>query len=61
MVVGTLQKSHNLPQLYLKIDNHDITNITEQKPLGLHTDNNFTWPAHIDHLCLAFSLFVLRF
>ena len=39
----------------IKIDGHDISNVSQQKLLGLLIDNKLTFSAHIDILCTALS------
>ena len=46
MVTGTRQSLHDLSQLNIKINGHDITNVSQQKLLGLLIDNKLTWSAH---------------
>lgn len=49
------KNSQDLPQIDLKIDDHDISSVTKQKLLGLLIDDKLTWSAHIDHLCSTLS------
>ena len=39
----------------IKIDGHDISNVSQQKLLGLLIDNKLAFSAHIDNLCSALS------
>lgn len=55
MVAGTRQKLHDKPQLNLKIDGHDIANVSQQKLLGLLIDDKLTWSAHIENVCSSLS------
>ena len=55
MAMGTRQGLLDLPVLKIKIDGHDISNVSQQKLLGLLIDNNLTFTAHIDNLCSALS------
>ena len=55
MVMGTRHGLLDLPVLKIKIDGHDISNVSQQKLLGLLIDNKLTFSAHIDNLCSALS------
>ena len=55
MVMGTRHGLLDLPVLKIKIDGHDIPNVSQQKLLGLLIDNKLTFSAHIDNLCSALS------
>ena len=55
MLIGSRQKLQDLPQISLKINDHDISSVTKQKLLGLVIDDKLTWSAHIDHLCSTLS------
>ena len=55
MVLGSRHRLHDLPPLNLKIDGHDIINVSQQKLLGLLIDEKLMWSAHIDNLCSALS------
>ena len=55
MVMGTRQGLLDLPVLKIKIDGHDISNVSQQKLLGLLVDNKLTFSAYIDNLCSALS------
>ena len=55
MVLGSRHRLHDLPPLKLKIDGHDIINVSQQKLLGLLIDDKLMWSAHIDNLCSALS------
>ena len=55
IVLGSRHRLHVLPPLNLKIDGHDIINVSQQKLLGLLIDDILMWSAHIDNLCSALS------
>ena len=55
MIAGTRPKLQNKPKLNIKIDGHDISNVSKQKLLGLMIDDKLTWSAHIDSVCSSLS------
>ena len=55
MLIESRQKLLDLPQISLKIDDHDISCVTKQKLLGLLIDDKPTWSVLIDHLCSTLS------
>ena len=55
MVLGSRRILHYLPSLNMKIDGHDIINVSQQKLLGLLIDDKRMWSAHIDNLCSTLS------
>ena len=55
MVAGTRHKLHEMPRLNIKIDGHDIANVSQQILLGLLIDDKLTWSAHIENVCSSLS------
>ena len=57
MVICTYQKRRFLPKtsLNVQINNVKIFNVTSDKILGVHLDNNLLMDTHIDNLCLKLS------
>ena len=57
MVICTYQKRRFLPKtsLNVHINNVKIINVTSDKILGVHLDNNLLMDTHIDNLCLKLS------
>ena len=55
MVAGTRPNLQDKPKLNIKIDGHDISNVSKQKLLGLMMDDKLTWSAHIDSVCSSHS------
>ena len=55
MLIGSRQKLQDLPQIAIKIDDHDMSSVTKQELLGLLIDNKLTWSAHLDTLCSTLS------
>ena len=53
--MGTKQGLLDLLVLKIKINGHDISNVSQQKLLGLSIDNKLTWSAHTDNLCSVLS------
>ena len=51
MVIGPKQKVSNSCGLSLCINGMQITNVSSQKLLGVHIDNNLSWKTHIDKTC----------
>ena len=67
MVLGSRHKLRDLPRLNLNTDGHDITNVSQQKLLGLFIDDKLMWSAkslicYFNNLCSALSskIFLLR-
>lgn len=55
MTAGTRQKLTNTRPLNINAKDIRIENVSQQKLLGVHIDQNLTWSAHIDHLCKSIS------
>ena len=57
MVICTYQKRRFLPKtsLNVHINNVKIINVTSDKILGVHLDNNLLMDTHINNLCLKLS------
>ena len=53
MILTTRQKRQLLhsPSAHLSVDNQQITEVSDNKVLGVTIDNNLTWGPHIRDLC----------
>ena len=51
MVLGTIYKLQDAQFLNLKIGNHNVKHVSQQKLLGLHIDDKLSFTSHIDNLC----------
>ena len=50
MVLGTIYKLQDEQFLNLKIGNHNVKHVSQQKLLGLHIDDKLSFTSHIDNL-----------
>ncbi|MCG7875530.1 MAG: reverse transcriptase family protein [Candidatus Thiodiazotropha endolucinida] len=55
MFMGSKHKLNETTQMSLNIDGHRITNVSQQKLLGLLIDDKLTWTPQIDSICSALS------
>ena len=55
MTLGTKHRLNGSNQLDINADNIKIKQVSDQKLLGLHIDENLNWCSHIDHLCKTVS------
>ena len=55
MTLGTKHRLNGSNQLDINADNIKIKQVSNQKLLGLHIDENLNWCSHIDHLCKTVS------
>ena len=51
MLLGTKKRLNMSQKINIKIENTCIKNVSEQKLLGIHIDENLSWSNHLDHLC----------
>ena len=62
MLLGTKKRLNMSQKINIKIENTCIKNVSEQKLLGIHIDENLYWSNHLDHLCslIASKISLLR-
>ena len=62
MLLGTKKRLNMSQKINIKIENTCIKNVSEQKLLGIHIDENLSWSNHLDHLCslIASKISLLR-
>ena len=51
MLIGTVNKLSNQSDIQVYVDDKKLTNVSQQKLLGVHIDNNLAWNTHIEKLC----------
>ena len=52
MSIGSKQNLSNYDELNITIDNEDISNVDNQKLLGIIIDKTLSWDKQIDSVCL---------
>ncbi|MCG8113294.1 MAG: reverse transcriptase family protein, partial [Candidatus Thiodiazotropha taylori] len=55
MTAGTRNKLANNRPLNINAGDTRIETVSKQKLLGVYIDENLSWSAHIDHLCISIS------
>ena len=55
MTLGTKHRLNGSNLLDINADNIKIKQVTDQKLLGVHIDENLNWCSYIDHLCKTVS------